>query len=176
MLNHLLPLPLFGSPHGGSHHWKWQWEFGPICSKSAFNDTGWLLNERAMGMEMKGCVRKLHLARLLISLLQRVAICFLFLLLLLPICLHVNGCGFDYICQLVLSCDCMLCHLFMGRSFCANMEITHRSGVWQMEIYHALCMSCGSGDGKVIYIPHHTPASSTSSFPHLCPLPFPPTP
>lgn len=27
-----------GSLHGSSHHWKWQWEFGPICSKSAFND------------------------------------------------------------------------------------------------------------------------------------------
>lgn len=26
------------SPHGSEHHWKWQWEFGPICAKSAFND------------------------------------------------------------------------------------------------------------------------------------------
>lgn len=63
-----------------------------------------------------------------------------------------------------------LCHLFMGRSICEDMEIAHRCRAWQMEIYHAPYMSGGSGvvveGGKVIYIPHHTPPSS--SFSHLC--------
>lgn len=77
------------------------------------------------------------------------AICVLFLLLCAPV-LPAR----KYVRVLITSAmpvvsgDRELCHLLVGHSSCVDTEITHRPGAWQMEIYHALYMSGGSGGAK----------------------------